>query len=243
VIISQRVAERLWPGESAVGRRIVLWKGQSEDVAEVIGVAGDMRDWNLADTPTLAIYMPYTGGGMTPVHFVVHTTAAPSTLMASVRSLVKEVTPTTPLSNVRTLDEVVGQSVAARRFTMLLLAALAAVALLLALAGVYGVLSYSVSRRRTEIGMRMALGASTSSVLRLVVSQGMRPVVIGLVVGLTGAVVLSRYMATLLFGVTALDAPTYAGVALLLAAAAVLACYLPAREAMRVDVLTAIREE
>jgi putative ABC transport system permease protein len=243
VIISQRVAERLWPGESAVGRRIVLWKGQSEDVAEVIGVAGDMRDWDLADTPTLAVYMPYMGGGMTPVHFVVHTTAAPSTLMASVRSLVKEVTPTTPVSNVRTLDEVVGQSVAARRFTMLLLAALAAVALLLALAGVYGVLSYSVSRRRTEIGMRMALGASTSSVLRLVVSQGMRPVIIGLVVGLTGAVVLSRYMATLLFGVTALDAPTYAGVALLLAAAAVLACYLPAREAMRVDVLTAIREE
>jgi putative ABC transport system permease protein len=243
VIISQRVAERLWPGESAVGRRIVLWKGQSEDVAEVIGVAGDMRDWDLADTPTLAVYMPYMGGGMTPVHFVVHTTAAPSTLMASVRSVIKEMTPTTPVSNVRTLDEVVGQSVAARRFTMLLLAALAAVALLLALAGVYGVLSYSVSRRRTEIGMRMALGASTSSVLRLVVSQGMRPVIIGLVVGLTGAVALSRYMATLLFGVTALDAPTYAGVALLLAAAAVLACYLPAREAMRVDVLTAIREE
>jgi ABC-type antimicrobial peptide transport system permease subunit len=155
----------------------------------------------------------------------------------------KEVAPATPLSNVRTFGEVVGESVAARRFTMLLLAALAAVALLLALAGVYGVLSYSVSRHRTEIGMRMALGASASSVLRLIISQGMRPVVIGLMVGLTGALALSRYMATLLFGVTALDAPTYAGVALLLATAAVLACYLPAREAMQVDVLTAIREE
>ena len=163
--------------------------------------------------------------------------------MASVRSLVKEVTPTTPVSNVRTLDEVVGQSVAARRFTMLLLAALAAVALLLALAGVYGVLSYSVSRRRTEIGMRMALGASTSSVLRLVVSQGMRPVVIGLAAGVLGAIGLSRYMASLLFGVTRLDAPTYAGVAALLTVAAVLACYLPARDAMKVDVLTALREE
>jgi putative ABC transport system permease protein len=243
VIISQRVADRLWPGESAVGRRIVLWKGQNENIAEVIGVAGDMRDWDLADTPTLAVYMPYNGAGMTPAHFVVHTTASAAALIPTVRSIMNELTPTTPLSNVHTLDDVVGQSVAARRFTMLLLAALAAVALLLALAGVYGVLSYSVSRRRTEIGMRMALGASTSSVLRLIVSQGMRPVVTGLVVGLTGALALSRYMATLLFGVTALDAPTYAGVALLLTAAAVLACYLPARDAMRVDVLTALREE
>ena len=243
VIISHRVAERLWPGESAVGRHIVLWKGQNEDIAEVIGVAGDTRDWDLADTPSLAVYMPYSGGGMTPVHFIVHTNSVPSALIPSVRAIMKEVAPTTPLSNVRTLDDMVGESVAARRFTMLLLASLAAVALLLALAGVYGVLSYSVSRRRTEIGMRMALGASTSSVLRLIISQGMRPVVIGLVVGLTGAVALSRYMATLLFGVTALDVPTYAGVALLLTAAAVLACYLPARDALHVDVLTAMREE
>ena len=115
--------------------------------------------------------------------------------------------------------------------------------MLLALAGVYGVLSYSVSRRRTEIGMRMALGASRSSVLRLVLSQGMRPVLIGLVTGVVGAIGLSRYMASLLFGVTRLDAPTYAGVALLLTAAGMLACCLPAREAMKVDVLTAIREE
>jgi len=126
---------------------------------------------------------------------------------------------------------------------MLLLASLAAVALLLALAGVYGVLSYSVSRRRTEIGMRMALGASRSNVLRLVVSQGMRPVVIGLIAGIAGAFALSRYMTSLLFGVTPLDAPTYAGVAALLAVAAAFAFYLPARDAMRVDVLTAIREE
>lgn len=243
VIISHRVAQRLWPGESAVGRRIVLWKGQNESIAEVIGVAGDMRDWDLADTPTLAVYMPYSGGGMSPVNFVVHTSVGSSALIASVRSIMKEVAPDTPLSNVQTFDAMVGQSVAARRFTMLLLAALAVVALLLALAGVYGVLSYSVSRRRSEIGMRMALGASRSSVLRLIISQGMRPVVVGLVVGLVGAIALSRYMATLLFGVTALDAPTYAGVAMLLVAAAILACYLPARDALRVDVLTALREE
>jgi putative ABC transport system permease protein len=160
-----------------------------------------------------------------------------------VRSILAELAPTSPVSNVRTLDDLVGESVAARRFTMLLLAALAGLALLLALGGVYGVLAYSVSRRRTEIGMRMALGASASTVMRLVISQGMRPVVIGLAAGVLGAVALSRYIASLLFGITRLDAPTYAAVAALLAAAAGLACYLPARDAMRVDVLTALREE
>jgi putative ABC transport system permease protein len=243
VVVSRSVAERLWPGESAVGRQIILWKGQSEQVAEVIGVAGDMRDWDLADTPSLAVYMPYNGGGMTPAHFVVHTSAAATAIVPIVRSMLAELAPMTPVSNVRTLDDLVGESVAARRFTMLLLASLAAVAVLLALAGVYGVLSYSVSRRRTEIGMRMALGASRSSVLKLVVAQGMRPVALGLALGLTGAMMLSRYMASLLFGVTRLDVPTYTGVALLLAVAAALACYLPARDAMRVDVLTALREE
>jgi putative ABC transport system permease protein len=243
VIISRSVAQRLWPNESAIGRNIILWKGQSENVAEVIGVAGDMRDWDLADTPSLAVYMPFNGGGMNPAHFVVHTTSAPTAIVPMVRSILAELAPTSPVSNVRTLDDLVGESVAARRFTMLLLAALAGLALLLALGGVYGVLAYSVSRRRTEIGMRMALGASASTVMRLVISQGMRPVVIGLAAGVLGAVALSRYIASLLFGITRLDAPTYAAVAALLAAAAGLACYLPARDAMRVDVLTALREE
>ena len=243
VIVSKRIADQFWSGENAVGRQIILWKGQGQSVAEIIGVAGDMRDWDLAERPSLAVYMPYNGGGRNPATFVVHTTAAPTAIIPIVRSLLAELAPTSPVSNVRTLDELVGESVSTRRFTMLLLAALAAVALLLALGGVYGVLSYSVSRRRTEIGMRMALGASRSSVLRLVISQGMRPVILGLVVGLTGAVALSRYIASLLFGVTRLDAPTYAAVALLLTVAAVLACYLPARDAMKVDVLTALREE
>lgn len=243
VVISHRVAEQLWPGENAVGRQITLWKGQSEVQAEVIGVAGDMRDWDLADAPSFAVYMPYYGADMTPIHFVVHTTASSAALMPAVRAMLAEFAPTAPLSNVHSLDELVGQSVAARRFTMLLLAALAAVALLLALAGVYGVLSYSVSRRRPEIGMRMALGASRSDVLHLVISQGMRPVVIGLVAGVLGAVALSRYLASLLFGITPLDLPTYAGVAVLLAVSAALACYVPARDALRVDVLAALREE
>jgi len=126
---------------------------------------------------------------------------------------------------------------------MLLMASLAVVALILALAGVYGVLSYSVSQRRSEMGMRLALGASTTSVLRLVMRQGMMPVVVGLVVGVAGAVALSRFMTTLLFGITPGDFLTYASVATLLGGAAALACYLPARDALRVDVLAALREE
>jgi putative ABC transport system permease protein len=126
---------------------------------------------------------------------------------------------------------------------MLLLAAFAAVALLLALAGVYGVLSYAVSRRTSEIGVRLALGASTGAVLRLIVAQGMRPVVIGLAIGVALALALTRLMTSLLYGVSATDAGTYVAVAALLGGAALLSCYLPARQALRVDVVAALRKE
>src|SRR4029434_8464701 len=151
VVISRGIAERLWPGESAIGRQLILWKGQQESVAEVIGVAGDMRDWDLADLPSYSVYMPFNGAGWNPSTFVVHTTAAPTAIVPIVRSLLAELAPSSPVSSVRTLDALVGESVAARRFTMLMLAALAAVALMLALAGVYGVLSYSLMRRPQEI--------------------------------------------------------------------------------------------
>jgi putative ABC transport system permease protein len=159
------------------------------------------------------------------------------------RARLAEVDRALPISDVQTLDEVVGDSVASRRFTMLLLVALAAVALVMALAGVYGVLSYAVSQRRSEVGVRLALGASNRSVLNLIVMQGMRPVVIGLVVGTTAAFWLSRAMSALLFDMTAADWPTYTAVAMLLAGAAALACYVPARAALRVDVTSTLREE
>jgi putative ABC transport system permease protein len=159
------------------------------------------------------------------------------------RSVLAELDPTLPISGATTLDETVGNSVAARRFTMLLLAALAVVALILALAGIYGVLSYVVSQRRSEMGVRIALGASKRSVLRLVVLQGMRPVIFGLAVGNIGAFALSRFMTSLLFGMTPADWPTYAAVAALLTGAAALACYVPARSALRVDVTATLRDE
>jgi predicted permease len=243
VIISRRIAELLWPGESAVGRRLVLWKGQGTETGEVIGVAADMRDWGLTDDPTYSVYLPVYGTSLSPAFIVVHTSMSTATLTPMLRSVLAELDPTVPLSGATSLDELVGDSVAARRFTMLLLAALAVVALILALAGIYGVLAYAVSQRRSEMGLRIALGASGRSVLGLVMLQGMRPVVIGLVAGLAGALVLSRFMSSLLFGMTRADWPTYAAVAVLLGGAAALACYVPARDALRVDVTATLRDE
>jgi predicted permease len=243
VIISRRIAELLWPRENAVGRRLVLWKGQGTSEGEVIGVVGDMRDWALTDDPTYSVYFPTYGYGMSPANVVVNTPLATGALVPMVRSILAEVDRTLPLSEVQTMDALVGDSVASRRFTMLLLAALAVIALVLALAGIYGVLSYTVSQRRSEMGVRMALGASAGSVLRLVMVQGMRPVVVGLVVGIASAVALSRLMSGLLFGVTPGDWPTYAAVALLLLGAAALSCFVPARNALSVNVTSALREE
>lgn len=243
VIISNRIAQLLWPDGNAIGRQLVMWKGQGQSMGEVIGVAGDMRDWSLTDDPSYSVYLPTYGTGLSPANYIVHSSLPTATLLPLLRARLTDLDRALPISDVQTLDEVVGASVASRRFTMLLLAALAAVALVMALAGVYGVLSYAVSQRRSEVGVRMALGASNRSVLALIVAQGMRPVVIGLVIGTAGALWLSRAMSTLLFDMTAADWPTYTAVAMLLAGAAALACYVPARSALRVDVTATLREE
>ena len=243
VIISHRIAQLLWPGENAIGRQLVLWKGQGQSTGEVIGVAGDVRDWSLTDDPSYAVYIPTYGTGLSPAQYIVHSSLPSATLLPLLRARLAEVDPALPISNVQTLDEVVGASVASRRFTMLLLVALAAVALVMALAGVYGVLSYAVSQRRSEMGLRLALGASNRSVLNLIVFQGMRPVLIGLAIGTAGALWLSRALSALLYDVTSADWPTYATVAMLLTGAAALACYVPARAALRVDVTATLREE
>jgi putative ABC transport system permease protein len=243
VIISRRLAEQQWPGEDPIGRTLVLWKGQNDNQAEVIGVAGDTREWGLAQDPALTVYLPYYDSGMSPTNFVIHTTASTGSITTLLRSALAEFDSSLPVSQVQTMEEIVNESVASRRFIMLLLASFAAVALVLALAGVYGVLSYAVSRRTSEIGVRLALGAKQGQVLRLIVAQGMRPVFIGLVIGAGIAFGLTRLMTSMLFGVGATDPVTYGGVALLLVAAAIAACWIPAFQATRVDVVKALREE
>jgi putative ABC transport system permease protein len=244
VIISKRIADRLWPGESPVGRTLILWKGQSNDPAEVIGVAADMRDWSLSDEPSLAVYLPYYGFSTTsPVQFVMHTRAEPSAVTRTLRDGLRELDPSLPLSRVESMETLIGDSVASRRFIMILLAGFAGVALLLALAGIYGVLAYAVSRRVSEIGVRLALGATPRGVLRLIVTQGMKPVVLGVAAGVVAAVFLTRVMTTLLYGVSATDVLTYAAVAGMLGAAALVSCWIPARQAIRMDVVASLRRE
>ena len=241
-IISQALADRLWPGEDLIGRRAILWN-DPELNGEIIGVVGNMRERGLENDPTLAVYLPYNLNGWTPVHFVVHTRTEPHSLVPELRALLAQIDSNLPIARVQTLEELITDRVSARRFNALLMSVFAAVALLLALAGIYGVLAYAVSKRTSEIGIRVALGASPEKVLRLVVAQGMRPALVGIVFGLVGALWLARFMESMLYGVETSDPLTYLGVASLFVLATAVSCYLPARRALRVDPVEALRQE
>jgi putative ABC transport system permease protein len=243
VIISKRLADTLWPGEDPVGHQALLWKGQSNFPAEVIGVVGNQRERGLEADPTLTVYLPSYGSQPGSVDFAIHTAGNPTALTPSLRSMLKEIDPNLPLYDVQTMDEIVSRSMAPRRFNMFLLSIFAGVALLLALVGVYGVLAYSVGQRTAEIGLRVALGATPRSVLALIVGQGMRPIMVGIAIGMAGAVGLSHFVSSLLFNVKPVDPLTYGAVALLVAVAALLSCYVPALRALRIDPVAALRQE
>jgi ABC-type antimicrobial peptide transport system permease subunit len=208
----------------------------------VIGVVGDMRERGLENDPTLAVY--FTGGELTTnLQLIMHTRGEPDAVIPAMRGAIAGVDRALPISNIRTLVSALDESMSARRFTMMLLAAFAVLAVVLALAGVYGVLAYAVARRTSEIGVRLALGAGPRRVLGLVVVQGMRPVIVGLLVGAGAALWLTQLMSSLLFGVTARDPWTFVAVSLALAASGVLACYVPARQVLQVDPVVALRIE
>jgi predicted permease len=242
VIISERLAKLIFPHEDPVGKRAILWKGQGGLEAEVVGVVGDMRERGLASDPTLTVYLP-SGQNVVPSEFVIHTRGNSLTLLPTVRSIVSSLDPNLPIADVRSFEQVVYRSVAPQRFNIILLGVFSGLALLLATTGIYGVLSYSMSRRTAEIGLRVALGASSRGILGMIIAQGMRPVMAGLTLGAAGSWWLSRYFTALLFGIKPLDAPTYFAVATLLLATALVACYLPGRRAMRIDPSVALRIE
>jgi putative ABC transport system permease protein len=202
-----------------------------------------MRDWSLSEDPSRAVYLPYYGARFSPIQLVIQTRADAGAAAQSLRQALGEIDPSLPLSNVQSMERLVGSSVASRRFIMTLLASFAGAAMFLALAGIYGVLAYAVSRRTAEIGVRLALGASPRGVLRLIVAQGMKPVLAGVAAGVVAAILLTRLMTSLLFGVSATDVATYAAVAGILGLAGLASCYLPARQALRVDVVAALRKE
>lgn len=242
VIISEHLAKLLFPNEDPVGRNAILWKGQSNSEAEIIGVVADSRERGLAAGPALTVYLPY-GLAALPTQFVVHTRGNPRALAPLIRSMVARLDPDLPVSDVGSFQEVVSRSVAPQRFNMILLGVFSGLALLLATTGIYGVVSYSMSRRTSEIGLRVVLGASGASILRMIVGQGLRPALLGIALGAIGAWWLSRYVAALLFETKPFDILTYLAVAALLLATAAAACYLPGRRAMQIDPAAALRIE
>jgi putative ABC transport system permease protein len=190
------------------------------------------------------MYLPYEQAGFfPPKDLVASTNVEPLGLASTVRKTVWEIDKDQPVSNIRTMEDVLSESIARQRFSMLLLGIFAAVALVLAAVGLYGVMSYSVAQRTHEIGIRMALGAQAGDVLKMVVGQGLKLVLIGVVIGLVAAFVLTRVMSSLLFGVSATDPTTFVAISLVLMSVAVLASYIPARRATKVDPMIALRYE
>jgi len=245
VVINEAMARRFWPGEDPVGKRIstATSSGQHTQWQTIVGVVGSVRHLGLDIEPRPEIYYhTNTVPPFGPV-VVIRTTSDPKRLISIARAKVRELDRDVPISNVNTMEELVAQSVAQRRFGMFLLGAFAVLALLLAAIGIYGVVSYSVTQRTQEIGVRMALGASAADVLKLVLRNGMSLALIGVGLGLAGAFALTRLMSKLLFEVTPTDVTTFALVSVGLIAVALLACYLPARRAMKVDPLEALRYE
>jgi putative ABC transport system permease protein len=241
-LINRTAAQRIWPNEDPLGKRIRLG-GLESPLRVIVGVVGDVNHYNLETAPDLQAYVPHAQWTDSYMQLVVRTTAEPGSLTAPVRQAIHALDPDVPLHKIATMRQLVSTSAAQRRFTLTLIAVFAAVALLMAAIGLYGVMAYSVAQRAREIGIRVALGAQSADVLRLVVGQGLRLVALGLAVGLMAALALMRLMKKLLFEVSATDPMTFVGVATLLALVALLACWVPARRATKVDPMIALRCE
>jgi predicted permease len=244
-IVDENLAERTWPGESALGKRVRADPFTSGDAAQWVTVVGVVRhlrhrrpDRELGEQ----LYFPAAQAPRNPMAYVIRARGDPAALAAAVKDEVRRLDPTLPVYDVRLLDEYVAGARATRRFTMLLASAFAAVALLLACIGVYGVTAYGVALRRREFGVRMALGARTAQIVGLVLSEGRRLTLAGLAIGLCGAAGVAAVLRTQLFGISPADPPTYLASAAVLGGAAMLACWLPARRAVRQGPLDALRE-
>ena len=240
-IISEAMANQFWPGQNAVGKRFHFF-GEPQ-LREVVGVVRNTVVNAIGEDPQPLAYLPLTQDFAPAATMQVRTSGSPESVIAAVRSQVQSLDTNLALTNLNTIEELIDQGLWAPRVGAGLLAVFGALALLLAIVGVYGVLSYSVSQQTREIGIRMAMGARTASVLSLVVRQGMRLALVGLALGLVIAFAGMRLLSSLLFGVSAHDPATFAGVSLILATAAILGCYIPARRAAKINPISALRYE
>jgi putative ABC transport system permease protein len=244
-LINETMARQYWPGENTIGKRFKLG-GPDEDRPwmTIVGVAGDVRQMGIEEPVKAEMYLPYkqikNDQWFAPRDLVIRTSVDPLGIVAATRREIHQVDPDQPISNIRTMDEVLGEETASRRLGMTLLTIFAALALLLATLGIYGVLAYFVVQHTQEIGVRVALGAQRRDILRLVLKKGMLLTLLGVGIGLGAAFALTRLMASLLYGVSSADPLTYAAIALLLTMVAFGACYLPARRATRIDPMVAL---
>jgi putative ABC transport system permease protein len=242
VIISEEMARRYWPGVDPIGRTF-FWHNLTGPRLTIVGVAGDVRNLALETDPAPVIYLPSTTHRWNPTFLTIRTATDPTALVAAVRSVIRGVDPSVAISNIRTAEGILAASVGPRRFNMFLLGSFAAVALVLACVGLFGVMSYLVSQRTHDIGVRLALGAVPADIFRLVIGRGMVLAGGGALLGLAAAFWLSRSLEALLFQVRPTDLLTFATVVIVLLAVALIACAVPARRATRVDPVIALRYE
>jgi putative ABC transport system permease protein len=244
-IANEEMVRQYFPNENPLGKRVRWARSPVTQWIEIVGIAGDVKHFGL-DLPELpALYSPYTqiNNWKRWMTFAVRTQADPAAMEQAVKEQIWKIDSQLPITKVQTMSEVAAASFAARRFNMLLLTLFAALALVLAAVGVYGVMSYAVTQRTHEIGIRMALGAQVGSVIRLVMKSGLSIAIVGVAIGLAGAFALTRVMRSLLFAVEATDKATFASVSVCLFLIALVACYIPARRATKVDPLAALRYE
>jgi putative ABC transport system permease protein len=241
IIINETMAKRYWPGEDPVGKRLKFESG--ENWREIVGIMADVKEFGLDTDARPSLYFPYDQQAARSVSLVVRTTSDPSKVAGGIRKEIWSIDKNLAISNQTTLEEMFSDSISIPRFIMLLIAIFASLALILAAVGIYGVISYMVAQRTHEIGIRMALGADRGDILRMVLGQGMKLALIGIILGIGGAIALTRIMSSLLYGVNATDPVTFIGVSFLLAAVALMACYIPARKATKVDPMVALRYE
>ena len=252
VIVSESLARRFWPDQDPIGKRLTLTFSPGK-VHEIVGVVHDVKNTELASKqPETMLYWPYaqyyqpekfgkfSGFGLT---LVARTATDPAIAAGDIKNAVHQVSSSMPITNIRTMDDLISESISPQRFNMLLLAAFAVLAVLLASVGIYSVLAYAVRRRAREIGIRMALGANVPDVLRMVVAEGLRPTLLGIVIGAVGALAVSRLLSSLVYGVQPTDIPTFLSVSALLIAVGLFASALPAYRASRVNPLDTLRDE
>jgi putative ABC transport system permease protein len=243
VVVNNTFVRNHFPHANPIGQKITIDMRDTNVPSEIVGVVGDVHGADLTAAPWPTVYWPYPELVYSQMTIVVRTETNPLVLVSSVRQIVQQMDKDEPISNIATMDQLISDSVARSRLTAVLLGVFAALAMILACIGIYGVMAYTTAQRRNEIGIRVALGAQRGDILQLVLGQGVKLAILGVVIGIAGGLALTRLLQNLLFHISASDPFTFAGVAILLTLVALAACYIPVRRAMRVDPMVALRHE